>query len=123
MFQPAEETRARESLEPLQLERLRRTIDRIAAHNPTYRRHLGDIPSRDLASLDDLRRLPFLTKNQLRDGYPYGMACHGPDPVRRVHMSSGTTGAPIVNPYTAADLEQWREVHCARRVASQSGSP
>jgi phenylacetate-coenzyme A ligase PaaK-like adenylate-forming protein len=110
MFQPAEETRARESLEPLQLERLRRTIDRIAAHNPTYRRHLGDIPSRDLASLDDLRRLPFLTKNQLRDGYPYGMACHGADPVRRVHMSSGTTGAPIVNPYTAADLEQWREV-------------
>jgi phenylacetate-CoA ligase len=110
MFQPAEETRAREVLEPLQLERLRRTIDRIAAHNPTYRRHLGDIPSRDLASLDDLRRLPFLTKNQLRDGYPYGMACHGPDPVRRVHMSSGTTGAPIVNPYTAADLEQWREV-------------
>src|SRR6185503_909886 len=117
MFQPAEETRARESLEPLQLERLRRTIDRIAAHNPTYRRHLGDIPSRDLASLDDLRRLPFLAKNQPRDGYPYGMACHGADPVRRVHMSSGTTGAPIVNPYTAADLEQWREV-MARSLAA-----
>jgi len=110
MFQPAEETRARESLEPLQLERLRRTIDRIAAHNPAYRRHLGDTSSGDLASLNDLRRLPFLTKNQLRDAYPYGMACHGADPVRRVHMSSGTTGAPIVNPYTAADLEQWREV-------------
>ena len=110
MFQPAEETRARECLEPLQLERLRRTIDRIAAHNPTYRRHLGDTSSGDLASLNDLRRLPFLTKNQLRDAYPYGMACHGADPVRRVHMSSGTTGAPIVNPYTAADLEQWREV-------------
>ena len=52
----------------------------------------------------------FLTKDQLRDAYPYGMACHGTEPVRRVHMSSGTTGAPIVNPYTAADLDQWREV-------------
>ena len=110
MFQPSEETRDREALEPLQLERLRRTVARIAAHNPVYWRHLGGIAASDLASFDDLGRLPFLTKDQLRDAYPYGMACHGTEPVRRVHMSSGTTGAPIVNPYTAADLDQWREV-------------
>jgi phenylacetate-CoA ligase len=109
-FQPAEETRDRERLERLQLERLRATVARIAALNPRYHRHLGVIVARDLASLDDLRRLPLLTKNDLRDAYPHGMACAGPDPVVRVHMSSGTTGAPIVNPCTAADVQQWREV-------------
>ncbi len=110
MFQPVEETRDREALEALQLERLRTTVARIAAHNPRYHRHLGTIAPRDLLSLHDLRALPFLTKEQLRDAYPYGMACVGPDPVLRVHMSSGTTGVPIVNPYTAADIQQWREV-------------
>ena len=110
MFQPSQESRSREALELLQLERLRRTVERIAAHNPSYREHLGGIAAGDLVSLDDVRRLPFLTKDRLRDAYPYGMACHGPEPVQRVHMSSGTTGAPIVNPYTAADVDQWREV-------------
>jgi len=110
MFQPAEEARDRESLERLQLERLRDTVARIAAHNPRYHRHLGKIAPRDIASLRDLQALPFLTKAHLRDGYPYGMACVGPDPVLRVHMSSGTTGSPIVNPYTPADVQQWREV-------------
>jgi phenylacetate-CoA ligase len=110
MFQPAEETRDPESLERLQLERLRGTVARIAAHNPRYHRHLGGIAPGDLAAVRDLPALPFLTKAQLRDAYPYGMACVGPDPVERVHMSSGTTGAPVVNPYTAADVRQWREV-------------
>lgn len=110
MFQPAEETRDRAALEALQLERLRQTIARITAHNPAYHRHLGKITPRDLVSLRDLQALPFLTKDRLRDAYPYGMACVGPEPVLRVHMSSGTTGAPIVNPYTPGDVQQWREV-------------
>ncbi len=109
-FQPAEETRDPERLERLQLERLRATVARIADHNPRYHGHLGSIAPRDLASLDDLRALPFLTKTALRDAYPYGLACLGPDPILRVHMSSGTTGAPIVNPSTPADVQQWREV-------------
>ena len=113
MFQPTEETRDREALEPIQLERLRRTVARIALHNPVYWRHLGGVAAGDLASFDDLGRLPFLTKDQLRDAYPYGMACHGPEPVQRVHMSSGTTGAPIVNPYTAADLDAVARGHGA----------
>jgi phenylacetate-CoA ligase len=117
MFQPAEETRARESLERLQLERLRATVARIAAHNPRYHRHLGAPAPGDLAALRDLQALPFLTKADLRDAYPYGMACVGPDPVLRVHMSSGTTGAPIINPYTPADVQQWREV-MARSLAA-----
>ncbi|HEY7142448.1 MAG TPA: phenylacetate--CoA ligase [Methylomirabilota bacterium] len=118
MFQPAEETRDREALGTVQLERLRTTVARIAAHNSAYWRHLGGASAGDLASLDDLRRLPFLTKDQLRDAYPYGLACHGRDPAVRVQMSSGTTGAPIVNPYTAADVEQWREVMARSLVAA-----
>ncbi len=118
MYQPAAEACEREALEQIQLERLRATVGRIAAHNPAYHRHLGGVAPAELRTLADLRRLPFLTKEQLRDGYPYGFACAGPDPVLRVHMSSGTTGAPIVNPYTAADIEQWREVMARCYVAA-----
>jgi phenylacetate-CoA ligase len=110
MFQPAQEARDPDALAALQLERLRRTLARIAAHNPAYHALLGRPAAGALRDLDDLTRLPFLTKERLRDGYPYGMACAGPDPVLRIHMSSGTTGAPIVNPCTEADVQQWREV-------------
>jgi phenylacetate-CoA ligase len=110
MFQPTEETRSRDALAAIQLERLRTTLARIAAHNPAYHRHLGKVAPRDIAALDDLPALPFLTKADLRDAYPYGMACAGAEPVLRIHMSSGTTGRPIVNPYTPADVRQWREV-------------
>ena len=118
MFQPTEEARGRDALASVQLERLRATVARIAAHNPAYHRHLGGVAPRDLASLDDLARLPFLTKERLRDGYPYALACHGPEPVHRIQMSSGTTGTPIVNPYTSADIAQWREVMARSLVAS-----
>lgn len=118
MYQPLEETRDPEALQALQLERLRQTLARIAAHNPDYHRHLGKIVPGDLARVGDLAGLPFLTKERLRDGYPYGMACMGPDPVLRVHMSSGTTGAPIINPCTAADVRQWREVMARSYVAA-----
>ena len=122
MFQPSEETRGRDELAVLQLERLRRTVGRIRAHNSGYHRRLGRIGPGDLASLDDLRRLPLLTKDELRDAYPYRMACPGDEPILRVHMSSGTTGAPIVNPYTAADIEQWRET-MARSLAAAGVAP
>jgi phenylacetate-CoA ligase len=118
MFQPAEETRGRDALAAVQVERLRATVGRIAAHNPAYHRHLGGVAPGDLDAVDDLSRLPFLTKERLRDAYPYAMVCHGRDPVLRVQMSSGTTGAPIVNPYTAADIAQWREVMARSLVAA-----
>jgi phenylacetate-CoA ligase len=118
VFQPAEEARDRAALEAIQLQRLRDTVARISANNPVYRAHLGGVSAGDLATLEDLRRLPFLTKEHLRDAYPYGMACQGPEPILRVHMSSGTTGAPIVNPYTTADIGQWREVMARSLVAA-----
>src|SRR5437867_12567890 len=116
MFQPLEETRAREPLQALQLERLRHTLAWIAARSADYHGHLGKPDARDLRRLEDVRGLPFLTKARLRDAYPFGMACLGDEPPLRVHMSSGTTGAPIVNPYTAADVRQWRAVR-ARALA------
>jgi phenylacetate-CoA ligase len=60
--------------------------------------------------VEDWTGLPFLTKEDLRDAYPFGLACGRREDYRRIQMSSGTTGQPIVNPYTAADVEQWGEV-------------
>jgi phenylacetate-CoA ligase len=122
MFQPAEETRDREALERLQLERLRATLARIAAHNPRYHRHLGGVGPGDIRAAGDLAKLPFLTKDQLRDSYPDGFACAGPEPVLRLQMSSGTTGAPIVNAYTRADIQQWREVMARSLAAATVGA-
>ena len=109
MFQPERETLDREALARLQLERLRATLSRVRT-NAAWVQRLGDARAEDLKSLDDWRRLPFLTKEALRDAYPLGLACGAAEGYRRVHMSSGTTGNPILNPYTAADVAQWGEV-------------
>jgi phenylacetate-CoA ligase len=107
LWQPELEAMAREPLERLVLERMRATLARVAA-NPAYARRLGGVKPGDLARVDDWRRLPFLTKDALRDSYPFGLACGSG--YRRLHMSSGTTGNPILNPYTAADVAQWTEI-------------
>jgi phenylacetate-CoA ligase len=109
MLQPDLEGLDRERLARLQLERLQRTLGRVLG-NPSWRARLGDVRPDDVAHLEDWRRLPFLTKETLRDAYPFELACGAAEGYRRVHMSSGTTGNPILNPYTAADVEQWGEV-------------
>jgi phenylacetate-CoA ligase len=109
MFQPAEETRPREALAALQIQRMRATLAR-ARRNPAHRRRLGDAGPDDIREPADWSRLPFLHKEELRDAYPFQLACAPPGSVLRVHMSSGTTGNPIVNPYTRADIAQWAEV-------------
>src|SRR5919197_1443321 len=107
LFQPEQETLPREQLERLTLERMRSTLTRVAT-NTAWTRHLGGAKPGDLARVEDWRRLPFLTKDELRDAYPFGLACG--TRYLRVHMSSGTTGNPVLNPYTAADVEQWSDV-------------
>jgi phenylacetate-CoA ligase len=109
MLQPALETLDREALATLQLERMRRSLARVLA-NPAWARRLGGVQPGDVTRLEDWSRLPLLTKTELRDAYPFGLACGAAEGYRRVHMSSGTTGNPILNPYTAADVEQWSEV-------------
>ena len=109
MLQPEVETLDREALARLQLDGMRRTLARVRA-NPAWVRRLDGAEAGDVRSVDDWRRLPFLTKTELRDAYPYTLACGDAADYRRVHMSSGTTGNPILNPYTAADVAQWGEV-------------
>jgi phenylacetate-CoA ligase len=103
------ETLPREALARLTLERMRATLARVA-ENPAWVRRLGGVRPGDLARVEDWRRLPFVTKDDLRDAYPFGLACARAKGYLRVQMSSGTTGAPILNPYTAGDVAQWGEV-------------
>jgi phenylacetate-CoA ligase len=109
VFQPELESLDGDALARLQLARMRHTLARTLG-NPAWARRLGGVEPGDLRHVDDWRRLPFLTKDELRDAYPYTLACGGAEGYRRVHMSSGTTGNPILNPYTAADVAQWGEV-------------
>ena len=109
MWEPEAETRPREALERQAVEGMRRTL-RHALTNPAWRRRLGSVEPGDIRSAADWARLPFLSKDELRDAYPFGLACAEPERVLRVHMSSGTTGNPIVNPFTRADVEQWAAV-------------
>src|SRR5438876_5813180 len=120
MWQPELEAIDRAPLERLAVERMRATLARVLAE-PAWARRLPGVRPEDIARVEDWRRLPFLTKEELRDAYPYGLACARPAGYRRVHMSSGTTGHPILNPYTAADVAQWGEVMARCYVAAGVG--
>lgn len=113
------ECRQRDDLRRLQLERLRRTLARVYERVPYYRRRFDQvgIGPGELDDLADVARLPFLTKTELRDHFPYGLFAVPLRDVVRVHASSGTTGLPTVVGYTRADLEIWAEV-MARIVTS-----
>lgn len=100
---------AREDLEQLQLERLQSTLYRVGTHVPFYRKKFEELKINydDFKSLDDLRRLPFTVKQDLRDNYPYGLFAVPLRDVVRVHSSSGTTGLATVVGYTKNDLKTW----------------
>jgi phenylacetate-CoA ligase len=111
---------ARESLEQLQLERLRQTLEAVYANVPPYRAKFdaAGVCPQDLASLPDLARFPFTTKQDLRDNYPFGLFAVPRDELVRVHASSGTTGKSTVVGYTRSDIEVWtglmaRSLHVA----------
>ena len=112
MWNRAAETMPRDELERLQVQRLRDLVARTAHNVPFYRRRLREagVCAENIQSLDDLARIPFTTKHNLRDNYPFGMVAVPFDEVVRIHASSGTTGKPVVGPYTRADLALWAEV-------------
>jgi phenylacetate-CoA ligase len=120
MWQPELESLDREPLERLAAERMRATLARVLAE-PAWARRLSGVRPDDIARVEDWRGLPFLTKNELRDAYPYGLACARDAGYRRIQMSSGTTGNPILNPYTAGDVAQWGEVMARCYVAAGVG--
>ena len=105
------ETLPREAMEALQLKRLRALVDRVCSTVPVYKRKLGEMGYKpgDLRTLDDLSRLPFTTKDDLRDNYPFGLFAVPMERVVRIHASSGTTGKPTVVGYTRRDVDTWAE--------------
>ena len=102
------ETMNREDLKKLQFERLRKTIE-AAGNSPFYSKVCKEngITADSIQSLDDLQKIPFTTKDDLRNNYPYGMAAIPIKDCVRIHSSSGTTGNPTVVLHSAKDLDQW----------------
>jgi phenylacetate-CoA ligase len=114
------ETLPREAIESLQLKRLQQTVQRVFATVPFYRESFlkaGVTPDR-IKSLDDLRRLPFTLKQDMRDNYPYGLFAVPLDQIVRIHASSGTTGKPTVVGYTRRDIDIWSELMARSFVAA-----
>ncbi|MBQ8462616.1 MAG: phenylacetate--CoA ligase [Prevotella sp.] len=107
-FNPDRETLSREGIEWLQLERLKKTIEHCLT-NEFYQKKFKEagITADDIQTLADVRRLPFTTKQDLRDTYPFGMACVPLRDCVRLHSSSGTTGNPTVILHTQKDLDEW----------------
>ena len=112
IFDVEYETMPREALESIQLRRLKATVERVFANVPFYRKKFTEAGFQpgDIRSLDDMRRLPFTTKQDLRDNYPFGMFAAPMDNVVRIHASSGTTGQPTVVGYTARDVHNWADL-------------
>ncbi|WP_227764258.1 phenylacetate--CoA ligase family protein [Zhaonella formicivorans] len=117
------ETIKREELQKIQLERLQQTVARVYAKVPFYRQAFdkAGVRPEDIKALEDVRRLPFTTKDNLRDNYPFGMFAVPKQELVRIHASSGTTGKPTVVGYTRNDLEVWSDL-VARIVALAGGT-
>jgi phenylacetate-CoA ligase len=118
------ETASRDELQALQLKRLQWTLRHAYDHVPHYRavfEATGFHPN-DLRSLADLARLPFTTKKDLREHYPFGLFAVPREQVVRIHASSGTTGKPTVVGYTRNDIELWASV-MARSIRAAGGRP
>jgi phenylacetate-CoA ligase len=104
--------------EKLQLANLKNLVEKLYATVPFYRKKMDalGVSSRDIHTLADIEKLPFTTKDDLRDNYPRGLLATPPDQIVEVHMSSGTTGKPVVDEYTQKDIDIWREA-MARTLA------
>ena len=115
------ESASREAIEAIQLKRLQETARRVYALSPFYKEKFEErgITPEDIRSLEDLQRLPFTRKQDLRNHYPFGLFCVPMSEVVRIHSSSGTTGKPTVVGYNAHDMEVWNEVMA--RVYTMSG--
>jgi phenylacetate-CoA ligase len=122
IFEPELETLPRDRLRELQLGRLRALVAYLKERVPLYREQLAGLEPSDLASVDDLRNLPFTRKQDLRDTYPFGMFAVPREQLLRIHASSGTTGRLTVVGYTAADVELFATVN-ARALAMGGAEP
>ncbi len=122
MIWAKEETMSRAEIEAIQLQRLQETVKRVYEKVVPYRQKMEEtkVKPEDIKNLKDLRRLPFITKQDMRDNYPFGLFAVPKDQLVRIHASSGTTGKPTVVGYTKKDLEIWTE--CVSRIAAMGGA-
>ena len=122
MIWAKEETMSRAEIEAVQLERLQETVTRVYEKVLPYRRKMEEagIKPEDIKTLEDLAKLPFVTKQDMRDNYPFGLFAVPKEELVRIHASSGTTGKPTVVGYTKKDLDVWTE--CVSRIAAMGGA-
>ncbi len=122
MFSPEIETINRKKLRELQLERLRHIVAYAYDNVPMYKRRFDEIglkPSH-IRTLKDIELIPYTTKDDLRDNYPFGLFAVPMKKIVRLHASSGTTGKPVVGGYTRADLDNWSD--CIARLLVMAGA-
>lgn len=116
------ETMARPELEALQLERLKRIVAYVYDRVPFYRKRLDDagVKPDKIKVLSDIQYIPYTTKDDIRDTYPFGLFAVPQKEIVRIHASSGTTGNPTVVGYTKNDLETWSD--CVARLVTAAGA-
>lgn len=112
---------SRREYKDLQLENLKRTVERVYENVPFYRKKFDEIGLKPhhIKTLEDIRHIPFTTKDDLRNNYPYGLFAVPLTRIVRLHASSGTTGKPTVVGYTKRDMEIWAEV--VARMVTEAG--
>ena len=122
MIWSKEETLSRSEMEALQLERLKETVARVYEKVAPYRKKMDElgVKPEDIKTLKDLAKLPFVTKQDMRDNYPFGLFAVEKDDLLRIHASSGTTGKPTVVGYTKGDMDVWTD--CVSRIACAGGA-
>ena len=122
-YQPEIERASREQIKAWQDERLVDTVRHVYANVPYYKRLMDEkgVTPGDIKSRDDLYKLPFLTKNDLREAYPYGLLAAPLDDCVRIQSTSGTTGKRVVAFYTQGDIDLWED-WCARGIVSAGGT-
>lgn len=109
---PSIETMSRTDIEALQLQRLQKTVAYVYERNSFYKNAMqkSGVTPEDIKTLADVALLPFTSKLDFRDNYPFGLTCVPKDEIVRVHSSSGTTGKPVIAPYTQKDIDVWAEL-------------
>lgn len=122
-YQPEIERASREQIKAWQDERLVDTVRHVYANVPYYKRLMDEkgVTPGDIKSRDDLYKLPFLTKNDLREAYPYGLLAAPLDDCVRIQSTSGTTGKRVVAFYTQGDIDLWEDC-CARAIVASGGT-
>ena len=122
-FQPEIETASREKIVEIQNEKIVKQVKHVYENVEYYRKLMDEngVKPEDIKSIDDIKKLPFLSKADLREAYPYGLLGTDLKNCVRIHSTSGTTGKRVVAFYTQADVDLWEDC-CARAIVAAGGS-